>query len=173
MKIMEIDGAKFKVGDKELNTKEEFLLEFLRATKQMMSSNPHAVRFYDLILSKGQLFKGRDLSNNFELIKKLPFKPKVKECYYNSQMLALEGNGNIKYFEGYAFDDLLPVEHAWCIIDNKVVDLTWEVKDKMFKKDYSKETVYFGIEIPIAFIRKHILKTGMSEALLWQIWETL
>ena len=83
-------------------------------------------------------------------------KPKIKQCYYNSQMLALQ-NPRILYYEGFANSKVLslPLEHAFNVIDNKVVDVTW--------KDGKH---YFGIYIPTDFIRKNIFKTGEAQQLI-------
>jgi hypothetical protein len=168
MEFAEQNGQ-YSVDGKPVSTKEEFLLEFLRGHKKLMPDNI----FYDFILAKGIMFHKREPSKNFEIVKKLPFRAKVKECFYTSQMLALEDDKNIKYFEGYGFDDIMPVEHAWCVIDGKVVDLTWEKKDKMFNKNNDGNCIYFGVEIPIEMVREHIVDTGMSDSMLWRVWKTL
>ena len=49
----------------------------------------------------------------------------VKQCYYNSQHIASGSNGKIQYVEGVAFCRLIPMSHAWNVINGKVVDFTW------------------------------------------------
>lgn len=78
-------------------------------------------------------------------------------------MIALSSS-NYRYFEGYAQVRTLGLsfEHGWLVKDNKVFDPTW--KDATF---------YFGIEIPIDFVRGNILATGMAEALLFKFFRKI
>lgn len=64
-----------------------------------------------------------------DALRALRFRPKLKECFNNSQQfceaavrpeLGLE----IKYFEGYAQSSLLPIQHAWLEVNGQHVDLT-------------------------------------------------
>jgi len=132
--------------------------EYYQHVRELYKDNPTGRKFYDYILTHGKLFTKR-LSN--EKIKQLAQKYGVRQrgygyCYYHSQLLAMDSMGKLKYYEGMGLrKGLIPLEHAWNVLGNKVVDLTWEDGDE-----------YFGIEIPISFIRKHIFKVGRADALL-------
>jgi hypothetical protein len=49
----------------------------------------------------------------------------IKQCFYNAQLLACRGGNQLIYYEGFA-TSIIPVHHAWCVLDDQlVVDLTW------------------------------------------------
>ena len=78
-----------------------------------------------------------------------------KHCFYNGQMIALNGGG-FAYYEGYAQNSKWEInfEHGWLVKNGKVFDPTW--KDG---------TEYFGLKIPTEFIRKNVLETGEAQPL--------
>lgn len=90
---------------------------------------------------------------------------KTKQCFYNSQMICLESEGKLKYYEGW-FNDLLPLEHGWNVLNGKLVDKTGELLN------LKSNTEYLGINIPLNFIRKNMLNTGMAESLLFKYIKT-
>lgn len=50
--------------------------------------------------------------------------PQIKQCYYNSQLLAAsDSTGTLHYVEGLTWR-VAPLQHAWCEIHGKVVDVT-------------------------------------------------
>lgn len=114
---------------------------------------------FDWILENGEAFKGRTLTEDEEKELQCALSGrlyKAKQCFYASQMIALS-SPEYHYYEGYAQVQSLGLnfEHGWLVKDGKVFDPTW--KDATF---------YFGIEIPIGFVRKNISETGMAEPLL-------
>lgn len=136
----------------------KFLLEYLEGVSKVLSG---LIEGY--ILAHGTLFVGRETSKDVIMP---TFKPKSKQCYYNSQMLAVEED--LQYFEGIAFDGLVPLEHAWCVASDKVIDVTWEVKDKKFKENNDKTCVYYGIEIPPDFVWKNMSEREIAEQLIYK-----
>ena len=54
-----------------------------------------------------------------------------KQCYYNSQLATLyDHDERLTYVEGFASTGILPLQHAWLVIDHgtpqaKIIDLTW------------------------------------------------
>lgn len=86
---------------------------------------------------------------------------KPKQCYYNAQKIALDNLG-AEYWEGFACA-IIPVDHAWLVINGKVVDPTWA--------SYSRKYPvidYFGVHVPAARIRKHWLDHGNANALAFR-----
>ncbi len=77
-----------------IEANKKILIEYLEGINKMLSG-----RIEGYILTHGTLFIGREPSKNVVVP---TFKPKSKQCYYNCQMLALEGD--LKYFEGIAFN---------------------------------------------------------------------
>lgn len=49
----------------------------------------------------------------------------MKQCYRNALDFALDFDA--LYCEGWAWPkDLIPVQHAWCIVEGEVVETTWD-----------------------------------------------
>jgi hypothetical protein len=123
-----------------------------------------------LILDHGERFCGVVPSDSIEETRKWrkARKPKIKQCFYNSQMFILTADNGL-YYEGYCFDGLIPFHHAWVVIDGKVVDFTLESRDKSLKRQKIKNTasnpVYLGVVVPKRFIMTNIVKTGVAEPL--------
>ena len=120
-----------------------------------------ALDFHNFILKNGKEFNEHltlDYKKDPRILKWTSNrKPQQSACYYNSQLLALD-NPELKYFEGTATTKKLgiPLEHGWCVFEGKVVDVTW--------KESGDE--YFGIEVPVDFIRKRMVETEMSRDVL-------
>ncbi len=56
----------------------------------------------------------------------------------------------------------MPVNHAWLMRDESVIDPTWISISKKL------DPQYFGIEIPFEFILDNVLRTQSSGQLLWE-----
>ena len=111
-------------------------------------------QFYKWVLKNGKSFN----KINPKINKLENASNSQRQCYYNSQMLAL--SGKFEYYEGwYVTENInLPLEHGWNVLNGKVIDVT---SHNRFNVDE-----YFGIKIPINYIRKMILKTGYSDGFL-------
>jgi hypothetical protein len=82
----------------------------------------HYVGFEQMVLKHGLLFKhGPDVTpTEREYSATTP-----KECFLNATHAALE-HRDLTYVEGYAYNGLLPIHHAWLVDENGVVhDPTW------------------------------------------------
>ena len=115
--------------------------------------NPTQQKFYNWILSNGERFSGKFLTQEEEKhLRRLLGSPLYlpKKCFYNCQMIVVSSK-EFSYYEGYAQTETLGLnfEHAWLIKDQKVLDPTW--KDGID---------YFGVEIPQEVVRKSILDTS-------------
>ena len=71
------------------------------------------------------------------------FGSKIKECYYNAWMVH-QVQPQYKYFEGFV-SGLIPIEHAWLVLDGKVIDPTLAVNVRGDKNRFGSE--YFGVEV--------------------------
>lgn len=151
-----INGRKIVVGQSLI---QEFLAELMMIT-------PHDY-FYKWALIKGKQF-GRLYRYQSERMKKLirqtRYSREAKQCYYNSQMAAIAANGKIDYYEGwYVTEHLpLPLEHGFNVYDGKVIDNTSTGR-------FGVEE-YFGIKIPLSFVRTNINDTSRAEPLLFKYW---
>lgn len=152
----------FKSGEMHRTAQEQRMnpKKYIEDVKMLIERNANMtnqVAYWNFLLQNGREFKEhlgdykKDKRIRNWLCKR---KPKMKNCYYNAQLLVLD-NPNLKYVEGLATSKRLgiPFEHGWCIFEGKIVDVTW--------KDDGDE--YFGVEIPTDFIRKRIVVTGMSQ----------
>lgn len=140
------------------------VLGYLQAIKNLL--NGKQLEYYQWILNNGKYFKGtaRDKRKEHELIQK-KYPHRQKNCYYNSQMLCLDYE-DFEYYEGwYLPEKLIPMEHGFVIYKDRVIDLTANGNGEVEE--------YFGVNIPISFIRDWILKTGMAETILSRYWSNL
>lgn len=66
---------------------------------------------------------------------------RMRECFKNAADLALKRDG-FEYYEGLALSasvPILPVRHAWCMKDGRVVDNTWPA---------APGSLYMGVHVP-------------------------
>ena len=71
-----------------------------------------------------------DIFTNDEICTiKMAVKPKKKECYRNAHLLTALFPDRVQYVEGQVtiFNGAFGVEHAWNKVDDKYVDLTFEL----------------------------------------------
>jgi len=137
--------------------KKNGLFEYLEFLIGM--SNSIAADYYKWILREGQFF------SKDKILRDLPplvmTKPKRKQCYYNSQLAAIE-NDDLEYYEGWAISDGIPIplSHGFNVLDRKVVDYTWK-----------NGIEYFGIRIPKNFYLREMIRTKTAGTILFQFWK--
>jgi len=108
-------------------------------------------------LEKAEEFTGNNLELTKELKDSTPwFAPEIKQCYYNSMMYRspFHADREVSYFEGWA-TSVIPIAHAWNVVDGKVADTTWE----LIREEDASEDTYLGIRIPGSFIMKVLSKS--------------
>lgn len=161
----------------------EKLSEFIRNSK-MKTKDYYYQSFEEFVLKNGQEFKSQKLTEEerkivMGIIDRNFLDCKVKECYKNAQLLAIESDGKIQYVEGFAFG-VIPIPHAWNLINGKVIDLTWCNDGNLIEKDRMrrnkrKENIilgefykeeYFGVIFSIEEIRKNMLKKEMFTSII-------
>jgi hypothetical protein len=86
------------------------------------------------------------------------FKPKIKECYYNSYRCCIDIPG-VEYVEGMA-NLIIPVNHAWNFYKGKYFDLTAEIVLK--EKDVTKIDYAQVIKFDSHLMLKYANKTGLA-----------
>lgn len=118
-------------------------------------------QFYKWVLKNGKSFNGIQINSKVMAELKNASNNKQRQCFYNSQMLAL--NGKYEYYEGwYVTEGInLPLEHGWNVLNGKVVDVT-----KRFNVNE-----YFGIKIPMNYVKKMLVKTGYSDGFLGRYYD--
>jgi hypothetical protein len=148
-----------------LMNSEQGIVQYLRQIQKMLSGKQ--AEFYQWVLDNGKYFKGteRDRKKEDELIVKRRVSHKIKQCFYNSQILLLEDD-DLQYYEGwYVPENLFPIEHGFVVHKGKVIDVTANSRKDVIE--------YFGVPIPKKFVMKSILKKGRVESLLVQYWDSL
>jgi hypothetical protein len=83
-----------------------------------------------------------------------------QECFYNSQrMMVVDAARDklLRYIEGYIVvgDTAVPIQHAWCQFNGKVIDLTTRRNIKQTKDRI--EYHYFGMEFDHGIIFKNMM----------------
>ena len=127
----------------------------------------HLEAYSKLILEQGKAFHEVVSSDSMEITKawRKARKPKIKECFYNSQLFVSTEVG--EYYEGYCMDGLIPFHHGWVVIDGKVIDFTLEARDRSLKrqkmKNNANNAAYLGVMVPKCAIVENIVKFGVAE----------
>lgn len=78
------------------------------------------------------------------------------QCFHNSQLLSYLNDG-LEYFEGIIFGpEYKSCWHHGFVInkEKEVIDITFIKNPKNYESLRDKRFVYFGVKIPIEFIRK-------------------
>lgn len=138
---------------------------------EMMNKNWQN-KYYKWMAEKGKTFLPTEPDKTIEKFHRVAAKlryDKSKQCYYNSQMMAIilkkeDLKINLKYYEGlYIVQGLeaLPLEHAWLVYRGKVFDPTGDNREDVIE--------YFGMEIDLKTILVSQVKTGSANALLWKV----
>lgn len=134
----------------------DFLFQYLQQMDDMYSKNAGRIwgwtdemgvflcsRYFKWLMDNGQYYERDDERMN-ELLEKSYYQPQLKECYQNALfMMQEEGVG---YCEGYMISSAIPIpiEHAWNIVDGKVIDFT----SSLWEWSGDEKRIYFGVEMP-------------------------
>lgn len=87
-------------------------------------------------------------------------RPKQNECYCNAFHFCTQSGINdhdIKYVEGYTTVSGIPIEHAWNKVDDKYIDITFEL---VLKHDVTKENYVILGEWDADTALKYMAKKG-------------
>ena len=91
-----------------------------------------------------------------DAIRCLRFRPQLKQCYRNAQLLFLSSKDlglDLKYMEGWCVQTEvgLPFEHAWLIWQGQIVDLT------LMSHEYEYQ---FSVESSVEEVREFLVRSG-------------
>ncbi len=165
----------------------EEITDFLTKANKLVgkSSKDKYASQYDFILKKGHSYIYRKFTNEenevlMDALKHVSqFKPKIKECYRNSYLLAGIGSKlGFQYCEGFAAGPI-PVNHAWVDYNGLPIDITWRKNDiksytakslMAIVKNNLVDSSYYGINIPFQYVEKLFLrkKSFMSVIDNWE-----
>ena len=87
--------------------------------------------------------------------------PEFKACFDNAYRLARRYPKRYCYVEGYAYNTILPLEHAW-VVDSKgrVLDPTWDEFSTIGQ-------AYFGVVIPLDVITLARVRSSATALFNW------
>ena len=105
--------------------------------------------FYEAVAKEGRPYKSAAMP---EKLKKQvmadieAIEPQSKQCFYNSQKLALHNPGRYRYVEGFVNASVgFPIHHGWCVVRDGdkeyVVDPTLR---EDFKKGFTADNLAVG-----------------------------
>jgi len=126
----------------------------------------------DFLLQHGKHYLSQTLTKEeTNYLKKLYYETKrykMKQCFYNAQSLSQFSGDKIKYVEGYLYSGIIPIEHAWNILNGKVLDFT------MSHANNGKPILglipagwdYYGVDLPTKMIVKYWAEHGTSDAMI-------
>lgn len=159
-------------ADKELKHYLEGFAKMMDRSSAMSKNNGYHYRsLYHFAVEEMQYYKPAYLTTQeksivMKAIKNLGFVPQVKQCFYNSQMLAInDDTETIKYVEGYG-KHFIPTLHGWCEINGKLIDLTWKDDGKYILGQFDEGRAYAGVKFPTEYCAASMLKNGFCTTLI-------
>ena len=124
----------------------QLLEDWLRMQQELYGSqrmwgvegDAKAADIFAWMLANGQ-YLDRDMVKTHELKGASYYEPQLKECYTNALMMVTEG---MSYWEGWMVGEEIPIpiEHAWNILDDKVIDFT----STLWGRDDEKTDLFWG-----------------------------
>ena len=156
----------------------QYLEQMLRLRKTCKPTLPEGHNYHgleDYVLDRGIEFASAALSRDEHAIVKAAMLQSVdrsfapKQCFYNSQLLAIaDMTRTLVYHEGFAVAGLIPVHHGWCVINDKVVDLTWRDAStgKKVLGVFGPEWGYKGVALDTDALSVEIAQTAMVKSRL-------
>lgn len=170
------NGKLIRKPDIELRQHFSSIAKIMEKGLNLTSKGYHYRSLYHFALEEFKFYQPEHLtteerSHVMRAIKNLGFEPESRQCFCNSQLLALNDHtGRIKYAEGQA-TNIIPTAHGWCEINGKVIDLTWrDDNGELVTGNFPDNRSYAGVVFKTKYFAKLIEKTGESICLL-EDWE--
>ncbi|OAI48428.1 hypothetical protein AYO44_06855 [Planctomycetaceae bacterium SCGC AG-212-F19] len=145
VKAMVAEGMRLRA---EVAKKKGMQAEFLNGSVLYFA---YMAEFTGVVLKDGELFTERVPGDTHWKKRK---KPQAKDCFFNAQTLCIEGD--LLYYEGYYFSKLPPVQHAFNVLDGKVIDVT---RDAIDKQVGPSEGFWFGATVSKDDLEIRLAKT--------------
>lgn len=119
----------------------------------------YMAEFLALLLENGELFTERMPADRYWTKRK---KAQPRQCFYNAQTLCIEAD--LPYYEGYYFGNKMLFQHAFNVLDGKVIDVT---RDAIDRKLGPTKGFWYGAPVSQMALCRRQAKTGQcSPALL-------
>lgn len=156
----------------------QFLENMLKMRLACSTSLPEGYNYHgleDYVLDRGVHYASTPLTRDERSIVQAAklnaidrsFQP--KQCFYNAQLLAVaDETRTLAYCEGFACSGIMPLHHGWCVINGKVVDLTWRQKPQgpPIMGTFGPEWGYVGVTFDTDALRSEILRTSVVKSRL-------
>jgi hypothetical protein len=124
----------------------------------------------DFVLKEGTVFREISPYQPLSRGERNRYKPRfIKHCFENSYRAAVASRGKLRYVEGFAHSQILPVHHAWNIDEkDRVVDTTWcgVEDDPLYRPPVG--TAYIGCIFDLSFVRAMRTNDNTSVIDQWQ-----
>jgi hypothetical protein len=153
--------------EKSLTPNEAAALDQLRVEVAMVASHANDRLVYrgyqEFVLRHGRVFTLDRETRPARPARDFPATT-PKECFTNA-LQAAAINDDLTYVEGYAYNGLLPIHHAWVVDDaGNVYDPTWEnIEDRDMSQD-----VYIGVPFETIYACITTIEKGSDTLLDWQ-----
>ena len=173
---------------------EESLRHYLTQVSEMMKE-VRAVEGYryqsmeEFLLAEGTFYSAEPLTAvEEEILRRVlrltsgPFK--TKECYANALRLVMASEMlrgvDLRYAEGYAQGAVIPVIHAWVVLNGKPIDVTWgenmigashnrlrSIAKMLERIKYNLAShAYCGFTVPLKAVYRRAAETGLTPTFL-------
>jgi hypothetical protein len=135
---------------------------------------------YGYVAAKGKPYRSEPLTDAerahlFNVIDQSCRRFPIKQCFYNSQMVAVTDKTNqLKYVEGFVADPRvpIPIHHGWLTLNGKVIDLTLRrtrrgkgrLRDRAIGTFGDRQ--YVGVEFSKDYVLRYMLDTGQAGTLI-------
>jgi len=136
----------------------------------------------ELLLAEGREFSGEPYTHEEEnmILRLMEIHGRhlqTRECYKNALMGAIAADAMklpFYYAEGMAIG-VIPVNHAWLVLNHKPVDFTWrDLKEKVRDrrgllrrlKDNLAANAYIGIVVPTTVVTERAIATSHAPVML-------
>jgi hypothetical protein len=157
-------------------------------SQQGCSSRTPYVSVEDYVLDRGRLFHSQSLTSReigvvLEAARRAGKNFPQGYCFANAAKLVVsDTTGELHYVEGFAVGTLMPVHHAWVVIQNKIVDLTWRSRDQdvtVMKHPYTEnilgvmpaDRAYLGVSFLHDDVLRRLANTSLSAVSFFDDWE--
>jgi hypothetical protein len=126
-------------------------------------------KYHKWFWNKAKTFKEVDKEISKQLMTQ--YKAQVKACYRNCSLIVAMRD-DVDYYQGYVISQRLPIplEHAFLVKNNNVIDPTLAIDVKDDKDRYGDE--YYGVRIPKEYIMKWMFdKKTMDSMYAFHLYE--
>jgi len=146
--------------------KGDWMIEEMRAMASWEDLNPKQLAYFKKMVEDARVVECVPLSEVFTKAElayiRKNLRPKVNECYRNSTRLCELFMGSqvhtVTYVEGFSETaGVIRIEHAWCCVDGRYVDPTFEL---LFKDDVRERGYVSLVEMTLHDLLGFQLESG-------------